>query len=180
MPDKDQLVTGYAQALFSVADAEGVLGSVEDELFAFAKALEQNAGLGQALTDPTLPIENKRGLIHDVMGELAHPLTAALLAFVVESGRSRELGRIVERLAALAAERRRHALAEVRAAVPLTDEQRARLTQALSEATGRSLEVKVVLDPNVVGGIVAHVGDEVFDGSIRTRLDEARQHLGSA
>ena len=49
MPDKDQLVTGYAQALFSVADAEGVLGSVEDELFAFAKALEQNAGLGQAL-----------------------------------------------------------------------------------------------------------------------------------
>jgi len=180
MPEKDELVTGYAQALFAVAEAEGALKSVEDELFAFAKAVEQNSGLKQALTDSALPVENKRGLIHDVLGERAHPLTGALLAFVVESGRGRELGRIVERLAELAAERRRHALAEVRAAVPLTDEQRTRLTEALSKATGKSLELKVVLDPGVIGGIVAHVGDEVFDGSIRTRLGQARQLLGRA
>src|SRR5947207_768496 len=63
---------------------------------------------------------------------------------------------------------------------PLTDEQRTRLTEALSKATGKSLEVKVVLDPSVIGGIVAHVGDEVFDGSIRSRLGQARQLLGSA
>ena len=180
MPERDELVTGYARALFAVAEAEGALTSVEDELFAFAKAVEQNSGLKQALTDTALPAENKRGLIHDVLGERAHPLTAALLSFVVESGRGRELGRIVERLAELAAERRRHALAEVRAAVPLTDEQRTRLTEALSKATGKSLEVKVVLDPSVIGGIVAHVGDEVFDGSIRSRLGQARQLLGSA
>jgi F-type H+-transporting ATPase subunit delta len=79
----------------------------------------------------------------------------------------------------VAAERRQLAVAEVRAAVPLSDEQRERITQALAAATGKSLEVKVVVDPGIVGGIVAHVGDEVFDGSIRTRLNEARQRLGS-
>ena len=54
-----------------------------------------------------------------------------------------------------------------------------RLAEALSKATGREVEVKVVLDPTVVGGVVAHVGDEVFDGSVASRLDDAKQHLGS-
>jgi F-type H+-transporting ATPase subunit delta len=176
---KEELIHGYAQALFSVAEAEGVLGAVEDELFAFAKAIEQNSRLREALTDPALPSENKRGLITDVLGERAHPLTGSLLGFIVDSGRSRELAGIVQELATVAAERRRHALAEVRTAVPLSDERRARLADALAKATGKALEVKVVVDPGVIGGVVAHVGDEVFDGSIRTRLDEAKQHLGS-
>ncbi len=118
-------------------------------------------------------------MIDDVLGERAHPLTASMLGFVVESGRGRELGRIVEGLAEVAAERRRRALAEVRTAVPMSDEQRDRLAEALARATGKSLEVKTVVDPSVIGGVLAHVGDEVFDGSIRTRLVEAKQFLGS-
>jgi F-type H+-transporting ATPase subunit delta len=179
VPDHDGLVQGYAQALFSVAEAEGALGSIENELFAFAKAVEQNTELRQALTDPALPAENKKAVIQDLLGDRANPLTASLLGFVVESGRSRELSRIVQELATIAAERRQHALAEVRTAVPLTDEQRGRLADALARATGKSLEVKVVVDPSVIGGVVANVGDEVFDGSVRTRLAEAKQHLGS-
>jgi F-type H+-transporting ATPase subunit delta len=177
--DRDILVHGYAQALFSVAEAEGALGSIENELFSFAKAVEQSTELRQALTDPALPAENKKAVIHDLLGDRSNPLTASLLGFVVESGRSRELGRIVEELATVAAERRQHALAEVRTAVPLSDEQRDRLAAALARATGKSLEVKVVVDPSVIGGVVAHVGDEVFDGSVHTRLAEAKQHLGS-
>jgi F-type H+-transporting ATPase subunit delta len=179
VPDRDALVHGYAEALFAVAEAEGALGSIEDELFAFAKAVEQNTELRQALTDPALPAENKKAVIDDILGERANPLTASLLGFVVESGRSRELERIVDELATVAAERRQHALAEVRTAVPLSDEQRERLAAALAHATGKSLEVKVVVDPSVLGGVVANVGDEVFDGSVRTRLAEAKRHLGS-
>jgi F-type H+-transporting ATPase subunit delta len=89
------------------------------------------------------------------------------------------LGKIVDEFAEVSAERRRHAVAEVRTAVPLTDEQREKIAAALAKATGRSLEVKVVVDPSVIGGVVARIGDEVIDGSIRTRLDEAKQHLGS-
>ncbi|MBI3648296.1 MAG: ATP synthase F1 subunit delta [Actinobacteria bacterium] len=177
MAGSDELVRGYAQALFSVAEAEGVLAKVEDELFAFAKALEQQAPLRQALTDAALPAENKKGVIRDLLGERAHPVTGNLLGFVVESGRARELGRIVEELARLAAERRQLALAEVRSAVPLSEQQRKRLAAALSRATGRAVEVKVVVDPGVVGGVVARVGDEVFDGSIAARLEDAKQHM---
>jgi len=174
---KDDLVSGYAQALFSVAESEGVLDRVEDELFAFSKAVEQNRELGQALTDPALPAENKKAVIADLLEERAHPVTASLVGFVVESGRARELIKIVERLAEVAAERRQQALAEVRSAVPLSDEQRERLREALSRATGRSVEVKVVVDPSVVGGIAARIGDEIFDGTVARRLADARQHI---
>jgi len=176
---RDALIRGYAEAMIAVAEAEGALGAVEDELFAFAKAVEQNTALREALTDPSLPSENKKATIHELLGGRAHPLTGSLLSLVVDSGRARELGKIVDAFAAVAAERRQLAVAEVRAAVPLSDEQRERIRQALAAASGKSLEVKVVVDPGIVGGVVARVGDEIFDGSIRTRLNEARQRLGS-
>jgi F-type H+-transporting ATPase subunit delta len=177
MAEKDALVRGYAEALFAVAEAEGELDVVEDQLYAFAKALETEGRLREALTDPLLPAENKKGLIRDLLGERANPHAVNVLGFLVDQGRAREIGRIVEELAAVAAERRAHVVAEVRSAVPLDDAQRARLAEALSKATGRQVEVKVVVDPAVVGGIVAKVGDEVFDGSVRSRLDEARGRL---
>jgi F-type H+-transporting ATPase subunit delta len=175
----DALSLGYAHAIFAVAEAEGALGPVEDELYEFAKAVEVNTGLREALTDLALPIENKRGLIRDVLSERAKPLAATLIGFVVEAGRARELGKIVQAFADIAAERRQHVLAEVRSAVALNDEQRAKLAAALSRATGNDVEVKVVIDPTVIGGVIARVGDEVFDGSIASRLDDAKLQLGS-
>jgi len=177
MAEKDALVRGYAEALFAVAEAEGELATVEDQLYAFAKALEVQTELREALTDPALPAENKKALIRDLLGERANPHTVNVLGFLIDQGRAREIGRIVEELVAVAAERRAHAVAEVRSAVPLDEDQRQRLAQALSAATGRQVEVKVVVDPSVVGGIVAKVGDEVFDGTVRSRLDEARGRL---
>jgi F-type H+-transporting ATPase subunit delta len=175
----DDVIDGYAGALFAVARAEGALPDVEDELYAFAKALEANTPLREALTDASLPPDNKKAVIGDILGERANPLTASLLGFVVDTGRAREIPKIVQRLAELAASEREHALAEVRTAVALSEAQRVRLASALSAATGRTVEVKVVVDPSVVGGVIARVGDEVFDGSVATRLEDARQRLGS-
>jgi F-type H+-transporting ATPase subunit delta len=174
------LVEGYAQAILAAAEAEDALGPVEDELYEFAKAVETNTGLREALTDAALPIENKKGLIRDILSERANPLVPTLIGFVVEAGRARELGKIVEAFAALAAERRRHVLAEVRSAVPLDDATRKRLAAALSKATGNDVEIKVAVDPSLVGGVVARVGDEVFDGSIASRLDDAKLQMGSS
>ena len=175
----EELVDGYAEALFTVARAEGALPAVEDELYAFAKALEQNTPLREALTDAALPAENKKSVIGDVLGERANPLTVALLGFVVDAGRAREIPKIVQRLAEVAAGERDHTLAEVRSAVELSDAQRERIAAALSTATGRTIDVKVVVDPSVVGGVVARVGDEIFDGTVATRLVDAKQRLGS-
>ncbi|HVF08685.1 MAG TPA: ATP synthase F1 subunit delta [Actinomycetota bacterium] len=175
----DNVIEGYAEALFAVARAEEALPAVEDELYAFAKALEQNTPLREALTDAALPAENKKAVVGDVLGERAHPLTVSLLGFVLDAGRAREIPKIVQRLAEVAAGERDQALAEVRSAVELSEAQRERIAKALSEATGRTVDVKVVVDPSVVGGVIARVGDEVFDGSVATRLVEAKQRLGS-
>ena len=175
----DNVIEGYAEALFVVARAEEALPAVEDELYAFAKALEQNTPLREALTDAALPAENKKAVVGDVLGERANPLTVSLLGFVLDAGRAREIPKIVQRLAEMAAGERDQALAEVRSAVELSEAQRVRIGQALTEATGRTVDVKVVVDPSVVGGVIARVGDEVFDGSVATRLVEAKQRLGS-
>ncbi len=173
------LIGGYAQALFAVAQAEDVLPKVEDELYAFGKALEQHTDLRESLTDAVLPVENKKAVVEDLLGERAHPITLGLLAFVIDLGRARHIPKIVEELARMASVERNHALAEVRTAVDLTDDQRERLAEALSRATGRTVDLKVVVDPSVIGGVVARVGDEVFDGSIASRLEDAKQALGS-
>jgi F-type H+-transporting ATPase subunit delta len=179
MARDEDLIRGYAEALFSVARAEGALPTVEDELYGFAKGLEQHTPLREALTDAALPAENKKGVIAELLGDRANPVTVSLLGFIVDAGRAREIPAIVERLAQVAATEREHVLAEVRSAVELSDAQRDRVAQALSAATGRTVDVKVVVDPSVVGGIVARVGDEVFDGSVSSRLESAKQHLGS-
>src|SRR5437660_1368667 len=105
------MIRGYAEALFEVARAEGALGAVEDELFAFAKAVEQNAALREALVDPALPVENRKGVIHDLLGDRASRLTVALVDFVTEAGRAKNLGAIVEEMASIAATSRQHQLA---------------------------------------------------------------------
>jgi F-type H+-transporting ATPase subunit delta len=173
----DDAVRGYAQALLSVAEAEGVLDRVQDELYAFAKAVERHGDLREALTDAGLPAERKRAVIDELLGARAHPLAATLVGFLVDAGQARRIGPIAEELAREAAHRSERTLAEVRTAVPLTDAQRARLTDALARATGHPVELKVDVDPSVIGGVVARVGDEVFDGSVASRLAESRQYL---
>jgi F-type H+-transporting ATPase subunit delta len=174
---REEVIRGYAQALFSVAEAEGVLDDVEDELFRFAKTVEAQPELREALTDLALPPERKRAVLTDLLGEKASPHTINLLAFVVASGRARNLGGIVDRLVQLAEERREQVVAEVRTAVPLTEERQRRLASALSTATGKRVDLRVLVDPDVIGGVMARVGDQVFDGTIRRKLEQARERL---
>jgi F-type H+-transporting ATPase subunit delta len=175
--DKDELVRGYAEALFRVAAAEGELDAVERQLFGFSRLLETEPRVRDALTDPSLPVENKQALIADTLSDRANPHAVNMLRFLVEQGRARELGRIVDELAEVAAETRESTVAEVRSAVPLDATRVKKLTEALSRASGRTIEVRVVVDPGVVGGLVAKVGDEIFDGTVRSRLIDAREHL---
>jgi F-type H+-transporting ATPase subunit delta len=173
----DERVRGYAQALLSVAEAEGVLDRVQEELYAFAKAAERHADLREAITDAALPPERKRAVIDELLGGRAHPLSATLLGFLLDAGQARRIGSIAEELAREAARRSERTLAEARVAVPLTDTQRKRLADALTKDTGHPVELKVDVDPSVIGGVVARVGDEVFDGSVANRLSEARRYL---
>lgn len=168
---------GYAAAFYAVAEAEGAVANVEDELHAVARALESNDQLRNTLTDQAVPAELRQGIVEDLLGSRANPVTTSLVSFVVGAGRARELPAIIDSFIAKAADSRAEAVAEVRSAVPLDDDQKARLAEALGKETGKKISVKVTVDPSVLGGIVAQVGDTVIDGSVRSRLDQLKESV---
>ncbi len=167
----------YAAALFEIAKAEGGLERVEDELFRFARTLEGNDGLRMTLTDSTIPVERRQQAVEELLGGRASAVTVSLVSFVVGAGRGRNLPEIIDKLVAKAAEERMEAVAEIRTAFPLDDEHRKRLTEALNRATGKRVSIKEVIDPSVLGGVVAVIGDTVIDASIRHRLEQLRESL---
>lgn len=173
----EERVKGYADAIFEVARAEGQLEEVEDELFRFARTLESSPDLREALQDPRLDLARKQAILGDLLDEKASPLTRGLIGFVVGLGRADDLPDIVDELVGRAAGERNREVAEVRSAVPLDKEIIDRLAAALSKATGKQVEVKVVVDPSVIGGIRARVGNTVLDGSVRHRLEMLRERL---
>jgi F-type H+-transporting ATPase subunit delta len=170
-------IDAYAAALFEVARAEGQTADVEDELFRFARTLESNDQLRETLTDQRIPAEKRQAIVEDLLGNRASPVTTNLVAFVVGAGRGRDLPAIADRLVAKAAEERQHEVAEVTSAIPLSDEQQRRLADALGNATRKKVEVRVTVDPDILGGIVARIGDTVIDGSVRHRLDLLKEKL---
>ncbi len=167
----------YASALFEVARAEGNLERVEAELYQVARAIDGSDELRSKLTDQVLPVELRQGIIEDLLGDRAQPVTKALVSFVVGSGRARDLPKIIDLMVHRSAEERSEVVAEVRSAIPLDDDQQQRLATALSARTGQRVSVQVTVDPSILGGIVATIGDTVIDGSIRRRLEQLRESL---
>jgi F-type H+-transporting ATPase subunit delta len=173
----DERIQGYARGLFEVARAEGTLDEVEDELFRFARSYESNDSLRQALTDEQVPADRRQAIVEDLLGGRATSTTVQLVSMVVGSGRGRDLPAIIDELVQRAASAKDLDVAEVRTAVPLTGDQQDRLKAALENATGKRLTLKAVVDPSVVGGVVATVGDTVIDDTVRTRIEQLKSRL---
>jgi len=173
----DARIDGYARALFEVARAEGTLDEVEDELFRFARSYESSDTLRNALTDEAIPAAKRQAIVEDLLGGKATATTTQLVSMVVGSGRGRDLPAIIDRLVARASSSKNLSVAEVRSAVALTDDQQTRLAAALANATGQQVNLKVIVDPSIIGGLVATVDDVVIDGSVRTRVDQLKSRL---
>lgn len=173
----DARIDGYARALFEVARAEGTLDEVEDELFRFARSFESSDALRQALTDEQIPAARRQSIVEDLLDGKATNTTLQLISMVVGAGRGRELPSIIDKLVARASSAKNLEVAEVRSAVALTADQETRLAAALANATGKQVNLKVVVDPSVLGGLVATIGDTVIDGSVRTRIDQLKSRL---
>jgi F-type H+-transporting ATPase subunit delta len=174
---ESERVEAYAEAFFRVARAEQQATAVEDDLFRFARALEANDPLRSALGDRALPAERRIAVVEELMGGAGVAVSVGLVSMVIGADRAGELPAIVDRFLELSAAERRHDVAEVRAAVPLDDRIRERLAKALSDATGKQVEVKVVVDPSVLGGVVARIGDTVIDGTVRRRLEQLKERI---
>ena len=170
-------VEEYAAGLAKLADAEGELNRVADELYQLGRTVESSDELRSTLSDRSIPASRRIGVLEDLLGSSASPVTLNLVSMLVGAGRGNHIGPISDELVRHAAETRRQAVAEVRSAVALNDDQRERLRSALSNATGMNIDIVVVVDPDILGGVVAQVGDTVFDGSVRTRLEKMKERL---
>jgi F-type H+-transporting ATPase subunit delta len=170
-------IDAYAGALADIAEAEGVIAVVDRELHAAASAFESNEQLRSALTDQGIPADRRQAILEKLLGNRFHPLTAQLIGMVVGAGRGRDLPEIAAKFGQRTASSQGHNVAEVRSAVALTEDQQNRLADALAKKTGAPVNLRVVVDPKVVGGLVATVGDIVIDGSIRTNLDQLKSRL---
>ena len=170
---------GYAAAIYELAQAESDLARVEGELSSIASAIDSSTELRSALTDPALPLDRKRAVIDDLLGGRASRTTATVIGMIAGLNRMSELGEISKQLSERSAAAVGKKLAEVRSAIELDDATVQRLAAALEKQIGTAVEVRTVVDPSIVGGIVARVGDTVIDGSVRSRLDSLRQALGN-
>ena len=168
---------GYAAAIYELAKAEGDLARVEGELASVARAIDGSSDLRSTLTDPALPLERKRAIIDDLVGGRASRTTSTAIDMVASLNRIGELGSIATLLAERSAASVGKQLAEVRSAVELDDATVQRLAAALEKQIGTPVEVRTIVDPSIVGGIVTRVGDTVIDGSVRSQLQSLRQAL---
>lgn len=175
----DELATAYGRGLVQIARAEGVADRVADELFAFARGLDGNPQLRETLTDPGVPLEARMQAVGDLL-QRAHPQTVASVLMLLQSGRIRQVAEVAQAAVAEAAEARGAAVAEVRTAKPLSEAQQQQLASALAQRVGRTVELKVVQDPALVGGIAVRLGDTVIDGSLAKRLDDIKGRLTGA
>ncbi|MFI1199546.1 F0F1 ATP synthase subunit delta [Streptomyces sp. BHT-5-2] len=159
------------------AQRDGRLDDVEDELFRFGRIIASSAELRRALTDRSATVSAKTELLHTLLGGRANPVTERLVIRLVAQPRGRSLEAGLDALSKLAAARRDRMVAVVTSAVPLSDGQRQRLGAALAALYGRQIHLNLDVDPEVLGGVQVRIGDEVINGTIADRLDEAARRM---
>lgn len=170
-------IAGYADALLAVARAEGNLETTRSQLGDVARAVEANEELRSTLSNNLLPAATRGQIVDDVLAGKASDTTRSLVGMIVSAGRGGDLGAIVSAFANAAAASSGNKIAVVRSAVALSDDQKARLAQALSARAGSPIELENVVDPDVIGGAVTTIGDTIIDGSLRTKLNQMHEAL---
>ncbi|CAL9541456.1 F0F1 ATP synthase subunit delta [Streptomyces sp. enrichment culture] len=161
----------------TAAQKDGALDDVEDELFRFGRIATSSPELRAALTDRAATATAKGELLRGLLGGRSHAATERLIVRLVTQPRGRSLEGGLESLSKLAAARRDRMVAVVTSAVPLTDQQKQRLGAVLAKMYGRPMHLNLDVDPAVLGGISVRIGDEVVNGTIASRLDEASRRL---
>ena len=173
----DTLESLAVQTLLASAEREGRIDRVEDELFRFERIVAGDPALRDTLSSRNTDGAGKAALVHALLDGKAAPETVRLAEQAVRVPRGRRLDRVLEAYLELASRRRDELTARVTVAASLTEQQSARLRSALESHYGKAVTLQVVLDPTVMGGIRVQVGDEVVDGTVLRRLDEARRHV---
>jgi F-type H+-transporting ATPase subunit delta len=171
----DAIELGGDEVLLAAAESEGVLDSVEDELFRLERILDAESSLTPLLDEATVEPARRADLVEELLAGKAHPVTVSLVRHAVTTQRKRSILLALDDLIEAAGARRERSVARVVSAVEMSDKQQGDLAERLSEIYGRRIEVRYAVDPSIRGGLVVRVGDEVIDGSVASRQSQVRQ-----
>jgi F-type H+-transporting ATPase subunit delta len=168
----------YARALFGLAEETGAIPQIRGELALIAALFESEPELRNALFRPLHPVAERRAVLRSLGERLSlTPILRNFFAYSIDQRRLVDFDAIRAEFDQLADAAAGLVKARVTAAAPLDDAQRARLERALAARTGRNVELEILVDPALIGGAVATVGNVVFDGSLRTQLSQLRDTL---
>ena len=159
------------------ADRRGDLENTEDELFRFARLVESNPDLRNTLADRSIELSRRQELVGDLLSGRTTDATVTLAKRAV-AARERTFGHTIEGYITLAAAQKNRVVATVRVAKALSPNQRDRLHSALTKQIGREVAIQEVIDPDILGGVRVEIGDEVFEGTVAGRLEDARRLFG--
>lgn len=173
----DPINTGYARALFEMAQAEGVISRVEEELFRLSELLKGNPELLQFLKDPNIKSEGKRRALSDLFQGRVHPLVLTTLTSLSDQDRGGRVLHVIEEFSSIAATARQKVTGEVTTAITLDGDTLSRLVTALNRATGKNVQLFQKVDPAILGGAIIKVGEQIIDGSLRRKLDQIQAKL---
>lgn len=158
------------------AEKAGQADALEDQLFSFERLVSQNPELRDALSDPARSVEDKRALVRGLLESRFTP-AAVRLAEQSVAGTHRTVAVAMEEYQKVAAAHRNRLVATVRVAREIGEVDQQRLAGVLAGQYGRPVHLNVVVDPEVLGGMRVEIGDDVIDGTVANRLDEARRRL---
>lgn len=180
MNDKAEKV--YAEAFFELCreQAQGKEQDILAELFALDEIFSANPDLTKLMDAPTVPVEEKIGLLREMIsaGGVSE-LCGNLLCVITEKGRFGCFGGIVKNFRRLCSEFYKIAEITVTSSEPLTDALREKIKTKMSEVTGKTVSIKEKLDPTIIGGVIIDYGSTRYDGSVKTRLNSLKKELGS-
>jgi F-type H+-transporting ATPase subunit delta len=160
----------------AAADHDGTLDALEDELFEAQRIIDGEHELRGVLADRSVPAEHKSTLLDSIFGKKVSKAALALLKQAAAT-RTGSFDAVLARFADEVAARRQRVLAEVRSAYELGTAESKRLAEALSSTYGREVHLNVIVDPSIVGGLRVSIGDDVIDGTVAGRLEDARRQL---
>lgn len=175
MARRDTAARRYAEAAFQVGREADALDAWAADLAALGEALE-NPELRAVMEHPAIPFEMKETVLRRVVsGVRPQPLNLVLL--MIRRGRPGAVPAMRRHFEELVRRERGIARAEIRTALPLDDEDRAELERTLQRLAARDIELTEIVDPSLIGGISVRIGDQLYDASVRSRLERLRARL---
>jgi F-type H+-transporting ATPase subunit delta len=175
MARRDTAARRYAEAAFEIGREDGTLDTWERDLARLRDVLG-NDEMRALAEHPAVPYSEKARVLRQVVGGVSDE-ALNLVLLMIRRGRPGAIHKMVERFGELMRRERGIALAEVRTALPLDDEQRDAVVRRLRELTEQKVEINEVVDESLIGGIAVRIGDRLYDASVRTRLERLRARL---